>query len=548
MRLLISCLAILFFLSAAQAERRVALVVGNSAYQHAGALKNPRNDADEMVRKLEALDFEVVAGLDLDLTSMKQKFREFASKLDGSDLALFYYAGHGLQVNGENYILPTDAQLKTQVDLEFESVSINLILRTIEQATTTNIVFLDACRDNPLARNLARSMGTRSSAVGKGLARTSSGIGTLISFSTQPGNVALDGSGKNSPFTAALLNHLGTPGQDITRDLILVRREVLEKTNGRQVPWENSSLTGEIILNPAIAQDQTAKNNAASQSTTSQLEHAYWDSIKSGENAAYFESYLSRYPEGTFADIARLKIEELKNKTANKNANAEIAYWQSIQDATQPELFASYLSRYPNGIYAELANLKIKTLQQQSIATPPAKPAANSQFETSKPEQMIASLSEAADALVSDPGFADYPSKSGIAGAVRLPDFIGRDRDYRTFRTRIKNGAEQGVNFAGHYSLIQVGCGGGCRIAFLVDLNTGQVADFPYGGEEHYQMHLHYLPTSRLLKVRWKGDWDSDNCIRQNLIVDGLSWTVLNETTEAAPDGFCDYDFEGQNQ
>jgi Caspase domain len=542
-------------IGAAHAERRVALVVGNSAYEHAATLKNPQNDAREMIRKLEELDFEVVGGLDLDLADMKQRIREFASKLEGSDLALFYYAGHGLQVNGENYILPTDAQLKTQVDLEFESVSINLILRTMEQATKTNVVFLDACRDNPLAEKLARSMGTRSASVGRGLAKTSSGVGTLISFSTQPGNIAFDGEGKNSPFTSALLKHLGTPGQDITRDLVLVRREVLESTNGLQVPWENSSLTGEIILKPIAPPKPVVVDKSESPNKNPQLEHTYWDSIKAGENAAYFENYLRRYPEGSFADIARLRIEEIRNKVASRKSAAEIAYWQSIENATQPEMFASYLSRYPKGIYAELADLKIRLLERQAEEAPRAKVAATSQKElesdtqaskNSGSEQTIASLGTPSETTVSEPDFQDYPSKFAIKGNAKLPDFNGRDRAYRTFRTRIRNGAEQGVNFAGHYSLVQVGCGGGCRIAFVVDLNTGQVADFPYGGEEYYQMHLHYTPTSRLLKARWKGDWDSEHCIRQNLIIDGLSWKVLNEQTAATQDGFCDYEFEGQ--
>ncbi|MCB1041262.1 MAG: caspase family protein [Hyphomicrobiaceae bacterium] len=226
----------------------MALVIGNSAYSRAPQLANPRNDAGDMSAKLESLGFDVVSGFDLDLTQMRKTVREFINRLDGAKMALFFYAGHGLQVNGSNYLVPVDAELNSFEDLEFEALPVDVVVSAMERNTKTNLIVLDACRDNPLTRSLARSMGTRSTSVGQGLARIGSGVGTLVAFATQPGNVALDGKGRNSPFTGALLKHLGTPGQDITRDLILVRRDVLKATDGKQVPWENSSLTGEIVL------------------------------------------------------------------------------------------------------------------------------------------------------------------------------------------------------------------------------------------------------------------------------------------------------------
>ncbi|WP_261334681.1 caspase domain-containing protein [Rhizobium leguminosarum] len=157
--------------SQAFAEKRVALVVGNSAYQHVPTLPNPKNDAGDMAAKLRDLGFVVVVGNDLDLAGVRRTISDFVDKLDGADMALFYYAGHGLQVNGENYIAPVDAKLLSYIDLEFEAVPMNLILSAMERTTRVNLVFLDACRDNPLAVNLARSMGTRSASVGRGLAR-----------------------------------------------------------------------------------------------------------------------------------------------------------------------------------------------------------------------------------------------------------------------------------------------------------------------------------------------------------------------------------------
>ncbi|GAB2183101.1 caspase family protein [Roseibium sp. LAB1] len=381
MKQILACLLLLAFAaSAAHAERRVALVIGNSGYEHVTKLTNPDNDAKGMAEKLASLDFEVVTGTNLSLRDMRKTVREFIAKLEGADLALFFYAGHGLQVNGENYLVPIDAELSSYVDLEFEAMPANLVLNAMEHSTKVNLVFLDACRNNPLAENLARSMGTRSGSVGRGLAKIGSGVGSLISFATQPGNVALDGDGKNSPFTTALLKHLGTPGQDITRDLVMVRRDVLEATKGQQVPWDNSSLTGEVILKQLEMVEPIEPEKPA---INPQIELAYWDSIKSGESIAYFETYLTRYPEGQFADIARIRIDELKRRSeaeaarnAKPDTSAEIAFWQSIQNATRPEMYETYLEQYPEGIYAKLARLKITSLEQQAQAAAEAAAAA----------------------------------------------------------------------------------------------------------------------------------------------------------------------------
>jgi uncharacterized caspase-like protein len=230
------------------AQKRVALVMGNSAYRHVAKLANPANDAAGMAAALTRLGFEVIEGRDLDKTATEKTIRAFQKSLSGADVALFFYAGHGLQVAGQNYIAPIDATLKAEGDLDFETVPVDLVLKQMERGTKTNLVFLDACRDNPLADNLARSMGTRSASVGRGLARVGAGLGTLIAFATQPGSVALDGAGANSPFTAALLKHIERPGIDVGELMIEVRREVLAATNGVQVPWDQSSLTGRFYF------------------------------------------------------------------------------------------------------------------------------------------------------------------------------------------------------------------------------------------------------------------------------------------------------------
>src|SRR3954451_7177246 len=236
--------------SAAHAAKRVALVIGNAAYRHAGELANTRNDAGDMAAALRVHGFEVLDGIDLDKAALERKIRDFAAALVGADVGVFFYAGHGLQISGTNYLVPIDAQLRNASALDFEMVRLDLVQRTMEREAPTNILFLDACRDNPLAPNLARAMGTRSADIGRGLAPAESGIGTLISFSTQPGNVALDGTARNSPFAGALIRHLRSSNDDLSSILIAVRNDVMRETQRRQVPWEHSALTGRFYFIP----------------------------------------------------------------------------------------------------------------------------------------------------------------------------------------------------------------------------------------------------------------------------------------------------------
>lgn len=250
----LACL-VLIALPATAAEKRVALVVGNSAYVNASPLPNPVNDAGEVAKALTEAGFQVVLGLDLDKRAFDKKVQEFAGALDGADVALFFYAGHGLQVAGRNFLVPIDASMAKERDLDFEGISVDFVLKQMEidRDNKTNVVFLDACRDNPLARNLARSMGTRSLNVGKGLAQVETGVGTFIAYSTQPGNVALDGDGANSPFTTALVKGIRGSDRNLTAVMVDVRKDVLAATQGKQVPWDHSSLTGDFYFHLAAA-------------------------------------------------------------------------------------------------------------------------------------------------------------------------------------------------------------------------------------------------------------------------------------------------------
>jgi len=294
-------------------EKRVALVIGNSAYQNTPPLANPKNDANEMGKVLKRVGFDVDVVVDATKSQMDQALRRFGNKLDGSNAAVFYYAGHGIQVDGVNYILPVDASLKNERDLTWEASDLTTVLKQMEGRDRVNLLFLDACRDNPLSQTLARSMGeNRSASIGRGLAPMKANAGTLISYSTKEGEVAVDGKGKHSPYTEALLKHIETPGVEIGLLLRKVREEVIAATKNKQVPWEYGSLLGEFYFTgPVTIQVQPAPDEKGSKS---RLEGLYWESIMNDKNPAVFEAYLKKYPDGEFADLAKIKIADLKKE------------------------------------------------------------------------------------------------------------------------------------------------------------------------------------------------------------------------------------------
>lgn len=250
------CLGLVAPAWTAAAADRVALVIGNGRYTATTPLNNPSNDASDVARALRGIGFEVVEGLDLSKRDMEGKIREFSRKLSGARIALFFYAGHALQVDGQNYLLPTDTKLEQAGDLPFDTIDLQVVFRQMETQTQINLVIIDACRDNPLARNFQRL--TRSASVGRGLATVRSPIGSMIAFATEPGNVALDGDGRNSPFTTALLKHIATPGLDISVLMRRIRADVISATNRQQVPWDHSSLVDSVVLVPASTPAQAA--------------------------------------------------------------------------------------------------------------------------------------------------------------------------------------------------------------------------------------------------------------------------------------------------
>jgi uncharacterized protein len=239
--------------SPAVAGVRLALVLGNSKYEAVAALDNPSNDAADLAQALRGVGFEVIEQRDATREAMAKAVHDFSERLRGADVALFFYAGHGLQMNGENYLVPVDARIESAADVRFNTINLSDIQQEMEGAGRANIIILDACRNNPFAEKLAR--GGRGVAT-RGLGRVdASGEGSLIVYSTQPNNVALDGAGRNSPFTAALLKHVATPGLEVRQMISRVRGDVLQATDRRQTPWDSSSLVGDVYLAGTPAAD-----------------------------------------------------------------------------------------------------------------------------------------------------------------------------------------------------------------------------------------------------------------------------------------------------
>jgi uncharacterized caspase-like protein len=302
---------LLFMVPSEACARAVALVIGNAAYQATPPLSNPDNDARGMAKALRGVGFEVAEHVDLDKSGMDDALRQFARTSRSAEVALFFYAGHGLAVGEKSYLVPIDAELNDPIDLDFETVTLEVITRVLESEPRTSLIFLDACRDNPLARRLARGLSaTRSAAVTSGLMAMGASSGMLIAYATQPGYVAADGLGEHSPFTDALLRHIGSPGLEVRQLMTRVRKEVLATTDGRQQPWDHSSLTEDFYFARATIPEATIPGLSGGETTTAR-EEAFWRGIADSSESQDFESYLELYPNGLFVALAQRRLQAL---------------------------------------------------------------------------------------------------------------------------------------------------------------------------------------------------------------------------------------------
>jgi uncharacterized caspase-like protein len=301
----------------ALAEKRVALVLGNSAYQNVPPLTNPVNDAALMADTFKKAGFDVVElKQNLTVQETRRVLRDFADKSNDADIAVIYYAGHGIEVDGGNYLIPVDAKLERDDDVYDEAFSLDRILATVEPAKRLRLVILDACRDNPFAQKMKKTLATR--AIGRGLAKVEpASPNTLIAYSAKAGSTAQDGLGKDSPFTAALANHLTTPGLDIRRAFGFVRDDVLKTTNNRQEPYVYGSLGGEDV--PLVPNRSVAPPPAPAPDAQADIRRDYELALQVGNKGA-FEAFLAQHPDGFYANLAKLQIDKIAADQAHAAA------------------------------------------------------------------------------------------------------------------------------------------------------------------------------------------------------------------------------------
>lgn len=294
------------FMSPAGAETRVALVVGNSLYRHVPALPNTPNDAGDVVAAFERLGFSVRRVNDGDYDDMRRALLEFSRSARDSDMAVVFFAGHGIEVGGENWLIPVDAALKSDQDTEHEAISLRNVLLTVSAASRLGLVVLDACRNNPFAARMQRSVRTR--AVERGLARIEPPRSVLVAFAARDGTIASDGAGRNSPFTTALLRHLETPGLEINFLFRNVRDDVITATRGQQEPFVYGSLSKDLIY---LKSSAPAALSATASPAVAAPDEAAWALLKDTDDSAALARFIEQFPRSRLRREAEARIKAL---------------------------------------------------------------------------------------------------------------------------------------------------------------------------------------------------------------------------------------------
>ena len=389
---------LLLFAAPASAGQRVALVIGNGTYAHAPSLANPLNDARDIGAALQRLGFAVTRIENADRAELWDGLQKFSLAASASEMAAVFYAGHGIEVDRRNFLVPVDARLLSDADVEFETVPLDLLMRAVERTRGLRLIILDACRDNPFAAAMQRSGATRS--IGRGLARVEPSGETLVAYAAKEGTVAADGAGRNSPYTEALLAHLEEPGLRVDLMFRKVRDAVLASTGGRQEPFIYSSLSGKDTYLAAFpapepapapappateAQASPAPGAGESEALRALAEREFWVSVKDSAHAADIEAYLERYPNGIYETLARNRLARLQaapEETGAPEAGgapapedaavsgrleaerlaAEREFWASVTGSDDPADIQAYLDQYPGGTYEALARNRLERL------------------------------------------------------------------------------------------------------------------------------------------------------------------------------------------
>jgi uncharacterized caspase-like protein len=309
----------------AWAEKRVALVLANSAYENAARLSNPANDAAAVAATLKGAGFDVIdSRLDLRIVDMRRALRDFADQARDADIAVIYFAGHGIEIDGTNYLIPTDAALERDTDIYDETFSLDRVLLAIEPAKMLRLVIVDACRNNPFADRMKRTVGSR--AVTRGLARIEPATSnTLVAFAAKAGSTALDGNGTNSPYATALVKHIATPGLDLRRAFGFVRDDVMRVTGNKQEPYLYGSLGGEDV---ALVPNPVASTPAAN--AQSEIRRDYELALQLGNKEA-ISAFLAQYPEGYYSTLAKLQLAKIAAEEARVAATEKARLAQQAQ-------------------------------------------------------------------------------------------------------------------------------------------------------------------------------------------------------------------------
>jgi uncharacterized caspase-like protein len=355
----------------ALADRRVALVIGNSAYQKVPRLTNPTSDAAALTALFKAAQFESVdSKLDLSATELRRTLREFAGKARDADIAVVYYAGHGIELDGNNFLVPVDAALETDSDVLDEAVSIERVLFAAEPAKRLRLVILDACRDNPFVKTMKRAVASRS--IGRGLAKVEPMTpNTLIAFAAKAGSTASDGDSQNSPFAAALVKYLARPGLDVRRALGFVRDDVLKSTGNRQEPYVYGSLGGDDV--PLVPATAPAASQASPQTDSQAAVRRDYELALQLARRDGWEAFLSQYPDGFYANLARGQLNKIAadEERAAAAEKARIAEQERArlaeQGAKQAEL-AKAVAAAKAADDARIAAEKANRVAQEKVA------------------------------------------------------------------------------------------------------------------------------------------------------------------------------------
>ncbi|WP_296526473.1 caspase family protein, partial [Rhodoplanes sp.] len=374
---------------AANAEKRVALIIGNSAYQNVVKLDNPFNDASAIAEMFRKASFDSVElKLDLGVIEFKRALRDFYNTTRDADVAVVYYAGHGIEVGGVNYMVPTDAKLRSDYDAEDEAVALERIFRSIESTRRLRLVILDACRDNPFARSMQRQIATR--AVTQGLAKIEPmGTDTLVAYAAKAGSTAEDGAGRNSPFTQALVNNLTAPGLDIRIALGRVRDEVLKRTGNRQEPFVYGSLGGATV---SLVPEPEKPPVAAAQTDP----RGDYELAERVGTVSAWDSFLAVHGTGFYAELAKQQRSKLAGAVAVaaldrttppqrppeelERATPDRLAWDKLQDSTDPAAIRAFIKRYPTSPLAIVAQSRLEIIER-AVADRKREEAERQQFE-----------------------------------------------------------------------------------------------------------------------------------------------------------------------